>query len=167
MKRIAFGHVEFRILNGAPRFYVRLWNRVLMYWPKEPWKRRIEFTSATILLAFTLFLSGCPVQHSPTTQPVTYTPAQTLILGTDTLTATLNGIADARDLGLVTQTEVNSYKPVIDALIAVRNQAEKDLRAGNVTDAQSYLNQYQAGLNQLAPLLAKIAAKKQATTQPH
>lgn len=120
-----------------------------------------------LALCLTLFLAGCPVNRPATTQPATYTPAQTLILGTDTLTATLNGIADARDLGLITQADVNQYKPVIDAVIAVRNQAERDLRAGNVTDAESYLKQYQAGLDKLGPLLAKIAAKKQATTQPH
>jgi PBP1b-binding outer membrane lipoprotein LpoB len=120
-----------------------------------------------LALCLTLFLAGCAVNRAPTTQPVTYTPAQTLILGTDTLTVTLNGIANARDLGLITQAEVNSYKPAVDALIAVRNQAEKDLRAGNVTDAESYLKQYQAGLNQLGPLLAEIAAKKASATQPH
>ncbi len=119
----------------------------------------------TLALSLLVMLAGCKVQNTPTTQPTTYTPAQTLILGTDTLTATLNAVADARDLGLITQADVDQYKPVIDGILAVRAQAEKDLRAGNVTDAESYMKQYQAALDKLAPLLAKIAVKKLATTQ--
>lgn len=166
MKRIEFGPIEVRILNGAPRFYIRLWRRVIMYWPKENWRRCLEFTAAIMLLTACLTLvPGCPVQQTPTTQPVTVTPARLLSATTESLTATLNTLATARDLGLVTQAELNTYKPAIDAAYAARNAAERDIRAGNVTNVQGQLDQVQAALVQLQPLLAKAAAKK-AATQP-
>jgi hypothetical protein len=110
-------------------------------------------------------LSGPTCSHYPTrrTHPP---PARELSLATETLTATLNGIATARDVGLIAQTDINQYKPAIDGALAVRAQAEKDLRAGNVTNSQSAVSQIQALLIQLEPLLVKIADKK-ATTQPH
>ena len=38
--------VEFRWnRNGSPRFYLRVWRRALMYWPKEPWWNRFEYVT--------------------------------------------------------------------------------------------------------------------------
>lgn len=33
---------ELRILH-APRVYLRVWRAAVMYWPREPWRRRFEF----------------------------------------------------------------------------------------------------------------------------
>jgi hypothetical protein len=119
----------------------------------------------TLILSLTvLSLTGCPVQHPPTTQPVTVTPARLLAVTTESLTASLNTLATARDLGLLTQDELNTYRPVVDAAIAARNAAERDIRAGNVSNVQGALDQVQAALIQLEPLIAK-AAKKQPTTR--
>lgn len=123
-----------------------------------------------VLIAIALWMSGCQTQNPATTQPVTFTPARTLSLSTETITAAMNTVSTARDDGLLTQADIDPYEPVVDTAIALRNTAEKDLRAGNVSNVQSEINQIDAVLAQLQPLLSKVAAKqaakKPATTQP-
>ena len=41
MKRFKAGPVEFRSL-AAPRYYIRMWRLILMYWPKERLSKRLE-----------------------------------------------------------------------------------------------------------------------------
>lgn len=159
MKRIAFGPFEFHCNDGSPRFYVRLWRRVFMWWPKEKWSKRLEITTASLILALCLFLVGCQVQSTPTTQPVAITPAQVLSASTQTLAAALNTASTARDLGIITQADMNAAKSAVDAAYSARNTAERDLRAGNVSNLQSDLNQVQSALVQLEPLLAKAGKK--------
>lgn len=41
MRQYRVGLIELRILE-SPRIYLRVWRLVLMYWPREPWHKRLE-----------------------------------------------------------------------------------------------------------------------------
>ena len=41
MKRYARGPIDIRLLD-SPRLYLRLGRLVVMWWPREPWRRRLE-----------------------------------------------------------------------------------------------------------------------------
>ena len=111
-----------------------------------------------ILLVSTIagFLSGCNGTNPDTTQRMTIT--------VESAATVLNAVANARDAGLVTQTLVNQYKPIVDAFAAAKAQAEKSLAAGDTNAYTSALNQLNAAYNQLVPLLQQINAKKTAAT---
>jgi hypothetical protein len=115
---------------------------------------RARILAVLVVCCLSFAAAGCPVQHAaPTTQPVTATPVRLLSAYTESLTAALNSAATARDLGLVSQAELDKYRPAVDAAYAARNAAERDIRAGNVTNLQGDLNQVQAALTRLRPLL--------------
>ncbi len=127
-------------------------------------RRSLFVPRLTFVLAVAIACTNCGnKQPAPTTQPTLLeTVAQnvtTLRAVTATATTTLNTLSDARDRGIITQADMNAAKPVIDALYAARNQAERDLRAGNTSAADSARKQLLAALGELAPLLEHIAAK--------
>jgi hypothetical protein len=117
-----------------------------------------------LILLTVLLCAGCAVQTAaPSTQPsATPTAAQQLSLYTETITEGLTSIANARDVGLIPQATIDAYKPAVDGVIAQRNVAERDLRSGNVTNAQSDVNQLEAALGKIAPLLTQINAAQAA-----
>jgi hypothetical protein len=43
MKRLRFGtFLDARLITGSPRFYFRIGGLVLMWWPHEGWRRKLE-----------------------------------------------------------------------------------------------------------------------------
>lgn len=116
--------------------------------------------SIVFLASIAAFATGCQPVPTPTTQPaapVTITPAKQLTIELALGTLGINGLANARDTGLITQAELNLNKPYIDAFRAAKNAAEADINAGNTSNFTDDLNQLNAAYLQLIPLLQKSA----------
>jgi len=108
-----------------------------------------------ILAAFALFvMAGCAAPADPT---------QRLRVATVSATFTLNTIANARDAGLIKQSDIDPYRPYVEAFMAAQAEAERELRAGETDHIQAALAQVEAAAVPLAPLLAKIEAAKKGT----
>lgn len=105
-----------------------------------------------LILAFALIvIAGCAAPADPT---------QRLRVATVSATFTLNTIANARDAGLITQAEIDPYKPAVEAFIVAQAEAERELKAGQTDTAQNTLAQVEAAAVPLMPLLNLIDARK-------
>lgn len=120
---------------------------------------------ASILIASCLFLAGCPAVNS-TTQPSQSQTVANVDAAIEAYNLVLTGIDVAKSAGWVTPAEIAPYDPVINAIAAALHAAKNDAAAGNVSAAQTALDEVTAALPQLAPLLSKINARKPATTKP-
>lgn len=130
---------------------------------------KTDAAAKLVLLAFLVAAmgfaaAGCQANGgSATTQPAQGggpDATQRLSLATQGATFTLNTIANARDAGFLSQAELNGWKPVVDAFAAARNEARRELGAGNTSAYEAAYAQLTAAYAQLQPLLQQIAARQ-------
>jgi hypothetical protein len=147
------------LIGGAMALWGRIRATRQIATPGTP-PAAMKLLAAGLLLAA---LSGCASGTSATTQPSAPDSTQQLTIATDTAAFTLDGVAKARDAGLVTQAEIDNFKPYIDALIAARARAETQLRAGNTDGFTAAVSDIQAAYVQLEPLMSQISRGRPAT----
>jgi len=78
----------------------------------------------------------------------------------------LDGISLGEASGYITVAEVKPYTPILKAITAALVAAENDAAAGNVSAAQTAIDEVTAALPQLAPLMQTLSARKTAATKP-
>lgn len=110
---------------------------------------------AVLCLFYAFALIGA--QGCATTPP---DPVQRLKAATESATFTINTIANARDAGLLTQPEIDRYKPAVMAFLAAQAEAERQIRAGQSDTVQNALAQVEAAAVPLQPLLTLINQRK-------
>lgn len=131
---------------------------------KKPILIVIMFVAIAAMISF-MCASGC-VQPSATNPPTTQQAIQAIALQGETFAVAANAVATARDLGLATQAEIDSAKPLVDAYLSARSAAETQARAGaDVTTLNALAAQANAAWVKAAPFFLAIEARK-ATTQP-
>lgn len=114
------------------------------------------FAAFALLFAVATFSAGCASTG-------TADPTKRLIVATEAVNFSLATIVNARDAGLITQAEVNTAKPYIDAVLAAKATAKKQLADTNTPAYQQAIADVEAALVQLQPLLNKIATAKKAS----
>lgn len=99
-------------------------------------------------------LAGCTHYVRKDGTPVPQAEAA-LIRANDSVTAAYSVIGRARDAGVVTQTDVDRYAPVIRTIDAALDAAGESLRAGDTQGVQRFTDAARAALERLQPLLVK------------
>jgi hypothetical protein len=116
---------------------------------------------AAVSLGCACGISACNLFAPPaTTQPSAPDARQKLTAVTESATFILNGIADARDAGLIKQADIDKYKAIVDAFVAAKNKANQQLKSTDTSGDQAALEQVNAALAELQPLLQTINTKK-------
>lgn len=112
-----------------------------------------------LLAATMLASSGCQQKQSPSAN---------LALQGETLTAVFNIVSDARDSGLLTQTQINEAKPFVKAYMNARQAAEAQIIAGgDPSTIDNLVQQANAAWLVAAPYVTKLKAATPATQPTH
>lgn len=116
-----------------------------------------RFIGALICAVLTLPLTGCPTGNPgaiTTASPIDSGARLQQVIATATFT--LNSISNARDAGLITQAEIDKFKPAVDAFFAAKSAAVKEYKSGDTATFSNAISQVTAAAGQLAPLLTLI-----------
>lgn len=108
-----------------------------------------------IVTAAALLMAGCTTRYVRSDGSDVPLAEATLIRANDAVTAAYSLIGRARDAGLITQAEVDGYRPVIDTLNSTLDAAGAALRAGDEQGVQRWTDAARLALKRLEPLLTK------------
>lgn len=123
-------------------------------------KVTVKLLPALLACSLLFAATGCSIFSTTSPKPA-------LTLQGETLATVLNVAADARDSGLLTQAQLNSAKPDIDAYLSARAKAEQQIANGaSPSSYQSLIAQANAAWTKLEPEFLPLKAATNSGVPP-